>query len=188
MVTCPVCEHQQDFGFECDVCGKDLGGLADLGLPPAAVVAVEGLEVTVPERIGEVAVERVGELEVTRYSPVQVAPDVTPDLELSRMADVGEVAVERVADLSVDRVPDDGVRTAAPTGPITCRYCQQVNAEDTVLCARCGFRLPRAAPTAQAMAGKKKADVTTRCRSCGAPAKAGERCGDCGRDVPFPDP
>ena len=29
--------------------------------------------------------------------------------------------------------------------------------------------------------------LKTRCRSCGAPATAGERCGDCGREVPFPD-
>jgi hypothetical protein len=40
-----------------------------------------------------------------------------------------------------------------------------------------------------AIVGKALSDYESkvRCRSCGAPAKAGERCGDCGREVPYPD-
>jgi hypothetical protein len=190
-MICPVCEHQQDFGVECDVCGKALGGLDDLGPPPVQLTQIEGLEQTLQAPIGEVPVEKIGELEVTRFNPVNVAPDRTPDLEATGQASVGDVPIERVADLSEDRVPDDGQRTAISDGPMTCRYCRNVQASG-VLCDRCGMRLPLVAPPpvigGAIIGGSFSAeDLKVRCRSCGAPAKAGEKCGDCGRDVPYPD-
>ncbi len=184
MVTCPVCEHQQELSFECEVCGKDLGGLGALGLPPPMVAPVEGLEVTVPEPIGEVPIERVGDLEVTHFAAVEVGTEATPDLEASRQPAVGEVPIDRVPDLTDDRAADDGVRTAAPTGAVTCVSCRQVNQAGTVLCVHCGVRLPRITARGATAA---RAAVSTRCRACGAPATAGARCGDCGREVPFPD-
>lgn len=51
--------------MECEVCGKELGGLGGLGPPPVQTARMEGLEVTVPEKLGEVPVEKMGELEVT---------------------------------------------------------------------------------------------------------------------------
>ncbi len=184
MIVCPVCEHQQSFGVECEVCGKDLGALGDLGPPPVASAPVEGLEVTVPDRIGEVAVERFNELEVTQLPAAPEVKDRLTDLEASR-ADVGEVAVERVADLAEDRAPDDGVRTAAPGDQLTCRYCRTVQlASQGFVCGRCGMALPRARPTAIVV--ETLAAEWVRCRSCGAPAKIGERCGDCGREVSAP--
>ena len=36
MIVCPVCETQVEFGFECDVCGKDLSAVLG-ALPPAPV-------------------------------------------------------------------------------------------------------------------------------------------------------
>jgi len=186
MAKCPVCDHEQAFGLECDVCGKDLGGLGALGPPPVAVQPVEGLEVTIPERVGDVSVERLGELEATRAADVAVAVQPLPDVEQNRAAPVGEVPVERV-DVTVDRVPDDGVRVAAPSGAITCRYCRNVQATGTI-CERCGMRLPVAIIVPRAAGAAKPAEpVHTRCKSCGAPATAGERCGDCGQLVPFPD-
>ena len=68
-MICPVCEHQQEFGVECEVCGKDLGGLDDLGAPPAAPQVVEGLEATIGERVGEIALDAVADLEVTTCTP-----------------------------------------------------------------------------------------------------------------------
>ncbi len=188
MVTCPVCDHQQDFGVECDVCGKNLGGLDDLGPPPIREERVEGLEVTLHEPSGEVAVERIGELEVTRHAPVEVAADRTPDVEPSSLPDAGPVNVERLAEMQVDRVPDDGQRTVLPSGPITCRYCRHVQAAGS-LCDRCGMKLPTVIVVPGVVTGTllKVEVVKVRCRSCGAPATAGERCGDCGREVPFPD-
>lgn len=189
-MICPVCEHQQAFGVECEVCGKDLGGLGDLGPPPVMEQTIEGLEVTRVESVGEVAIERIGELEVTHHAAVQVATEVTPDLEQNAQAAVGEVAVERVPDLAVDRVPSDGSRTPMPQGPVTCRYCRNVQASGS-LCDRCGMKLPTVivVPTVATVAGKMLSDEErkTRCRACGAPAKAGERCGDCGKEVPWPD-
>ncbi|MFT3708006.1 MAG: hypothetical protein QM817_10155 [Archangium sp.] len=187
-MICPVCEHDQPFGTECDVCGKALGGLDGLGPPPVAVQRVEGLEVTIPEKLGDVPVIEMDLLERSSFEKVEVAPDFTPGLEASSIAPVGDVPVERIADLSVDRVPDDGIRTALPQGAVTCRYCRNVQATGT-MCDRCGMRLPIVAQPdllVGAIVGKIE-DVKTRCRSCGAPATAGQKCGDCGRDVPFPD-
>lgn len=189
-MKCPVCEHEQDFGVECDVCGKELGGIGDLGPPPVNVQRIEGLEATTLESAGEVMVERVGELEVTRYDAVTVAPETTQDVEHTSQAAVGEIAVERMADIAEDRVLDNGPRTVVAEGPVTCRYCRNVQAEGA-LCDRCGMRLPVAAAPAAivgTMVGSgSAADLKVRCRACGAPARAGERCGDCGRDVPYPD-
>ncbi|MBL8937374.1 MAG: hypothetical protein JNM69_22630 [Archangium sp.] len=191
MVVCPVCEHQQAFGIECEICGKDLGDLGELGPPPAADTKLEGLEVTVPERIGEIAVERVGELEVTSFA-VQgpVALEAVPDLDLGRANDVGAIPVERMADLAEDRAADDGVRTAAPTGAVTCRYCRNVQAAG-LICNTCGMRLPKvAAPPPEAVAATaakptySRGDV--RCKACGAPAMPGERCSECGALAPLP--
>ncbi len=186
MVACPVCEHQQAFGVECEVCGKDLGDLGELGPPPAAEVKLEGLEVTVPDRVGEVAVDRVGDLEITSLS-VQgpVALEAVADLDLGRANDVGAVPVEHLAELSEDRAADDGVRTAAPTGAVTCRYCRQVQAP-AASCVRCGMSLPRVqAPEEGVILGTAEV-VAGRCRACGVRGVAGQRCTDCGALVPFP--
>lgn len=183
-----MCEHQQAFGVECDVCGKDLGDLGELGPPPVADTRIEGLEATVGERVGAVAVVQVGDLEITSFESrqLEVAPEAVPDLEAR--APVGEVAVERVTDLDLDRAPDDGVRTAAPTGAVTCRYCRNVQPSG-LICNTCGMRLPKVAAVVEpAAAGKKqtfsRGDV--RCRACGAPAVPGERCTECGALAPLP--
>ncbi len=186
MTICPVCEHPQELGLECDVCGKDLSGVAGLGglaPPPVAIEKVAELEATIPDRVGDVAVDRFGELEANTFAKVQVAADVTPDLETSSMPPVGEVAVERVAELADDRAPDDGVRTAAPSGQVTCRYCKNVQPTGTV-CERCGMKLPRALVIESAA----KAAEWVRCRACGAPGPVGERCKECGRPVEPPEP
>jgi hypothetical protein len=181
MTVCPVCEHQQEIGFECEVCGKDLSslsGLGGLGPPPIAVQRIAELEITVPDRVGDVGAARVAELEANAYAKVEVAAELTPGLETSQLAKVGEVPVERVADLADDRVRDDGVRTAAPTGQVICRYCKNVQATGTV-CDRCGMKLPTALRT-EAAAPKLQ---TERCRACGAPGIIGERCKECGRVI-----
>lgn len=189
-MICPVCEHQQDFGMECDVCGKDLGGLDALGPPPVMAQRIEGLEATMSESVGEIAVERMGDLEVSRFDAVNVVAERTPDLESTTQAPVGEVAVEKMVDLAVDRVPDDGSRTPLPQGPVTCRYCRHVQAQGS-MCDRCGMKLPVIIVVPEGVIGGtligSQEPVKARCRACGAPATAGERCGDCGKEVPFPD-
>lgn len=186
MTVCPVCEHQQQAGLECEVCGKDLSAQAGLGgLPPPPPVPIErvaGLEVTVPDRVGDVGVERFAELELNRFAKVDVAPDRTPDVEPSAQAPVGDVRVEPLTDFAADRAPDDGVRTAAPSGQVTCRYCKNVQQAGTV-CERCGMKLTSALQT---LAPEVPQGEWVRCKACGAPGPAGQRCKECGRVVEAP--
>lgn len=166
MIVCPLCEHQQAQGTECDGCGKVLvsGGAAKVEVSPLP------------------------ELELSR---VRAGPDLPavrlPDLEATGAPGVGPVPVQPLPELEAGRAPADGTRTAAPVGPVTCRYCRNVQAEGAV-CERCGMRLPKLAAPVEARGPAPKGEaVWTRCRKCGAPAKGGERCGDCGHPVPMPE-
>lgn len=190
MVTCPVCEHQQASAAECENCGKSLSGAVAVA-KDAPVQRVEGLEATIPAAVGDVPVERMGELELNAREAVgAVAVERLAEVDPGRFEAAADVPVERLPDMAEDRVPDDGVRTAVPTGPVTCRYCRNVQAEGA-LCEKCGMRLPKVAGAGGAVVagtidpGEQK--VWTRCRKCGAPAAVGHRCGDCGHEVPMPD-
>jgi hypothetical protein len=202
MIVCPVCEHQQAQGMECDVCGKDLSmlgapaglpgldgldGLDGLGPPPSAPSEqVPGLEATVGARVGDVPVERDSDLEVSSFTVGEVPVEKMPDLEIvSGM--VGDVPVEPMPDLAVDRVPDDGVRTQVNTGAATCRYCGNVQ-QAGLICDKCGMRLPRASAAQVAEIRKRPGNETIRCKICGAPnTSADERCKECGRPLPEPE-
>jgi hypothetical protein len=187
MVVCPLCENQQQFGLECDVCGRDLSSLAGTPAaappPPVVVERIAELEITIPAAVGDIPVDRVADLDANRFAPVEVAPDATPDVEPSSQPPVGEVYVEQMPDLAEDRAPDDGVRTAAPSGQVVCRYCKNVQQSGT-LCARCGMKL--AAPL-QTLAPEVPQDQWVRCDACGAPGPIGERCRECGRVVTAPE-
>ncbi len=164
MIVCPVCEHQQAAGSECEVCGRHLvegrgtdapvaplEGLELTTLDPAGAAAlpsahVEGLEVTAFERAEEpLLAEILPDLEQTRAAPVEVAPDVTPD-------------VERV----LDGLPDDGPSLMPIL--VTCRYCRTEAGPGERVCARCGMRLPVIAPAAPLVAA-----ALPRLCSCGTP-------------------
>jgi hypothetical protein len=186
MTTCPVCEHQQAFGFECEVCGKELGGLSDLGAPPAREERLEGLEPNAAGVVPDLPIEPLSELEVTRFGAVAVGSERVADLEVNQLESVGEVTVEAVPELSRDRTEDDGVRTSVSSGSVTCRYCRQVQAPGA-LCVTCGMSLPRVppAPGGPVVVGVAEA-VSVRCRQCGAAGRGGERCGECGGALPLP--
>ena len=180
-MICPVCEHQQEFGFECEVCGKDLGGLDGLGPPPVAPERVEGFEVTLQPAVDEVPVGPLSDLENTRMEAAEVSVSPMNDMETTAAAKM-EVSVERMEDMTDDRAPDDGVRTEVPRGAVTCRYCRNVQALGGV-CERCGMAIPRV-PVPVAAATKKVLAVTVRCKACGAPGLAGTRCKECGKELP----
>ena len=189
MIVCPVCETQVDFGFECEVCGKDLSGVLG-SLPPAPVTIqkMADLEVTIPERVGDIAIERAPDVEVTAFAKAgEVASAPIPDFEKTVADKIGEIPVLPIDDISEDRVPDDGVRTAIQTGPLTCRYCKTVQTSQGSICEKCGMKLPQVAVAAVAGPKKKKLEVWTRCRACAAPALGGEHCRECGREVPMPE-
>jgi len=183
MIICPVCEHQQAQGDECDNCGKKLQ------VPRAAaavpIVTLPELEQTV--HVGgraPVQTEVIPELDQTR---VKAGPDLppqqVPDMETTRAAPVDKVSVEVVPELDTGRAPDDGVRTAAPTGAVVCRYCRNVQAEG-VVCDRCGMRLPKVRPT-QAEANAKAGGVDEEapwvaCKKCRTPTRPNKICSVCG--------
>ncbi len=137
MIVCPVCEHQQAQGSECELCGKKLVH-GPAGIP--AVAPLEGLELT---RHGDVdaPVESIGELEPTALQGgVDAAPDPVP-IEATRLDPV-DVTVEPAPDIEriADEIPDD-----APTEVplfVTCRYCRTEAMPGERVCGRCGMRLP----------------------------------------------
>lgn len=190
MIMCPVCEHVQQHGGECDRCGKLLAAVAPAEVP---VAPLPELEVTRHAGTGgALPTQALPELESTA---VRSGPDLPPesiqDLEHTRAEPVA-VAAAALPELERGREEGDGTRTAAPTGAVTCRYCRNVQAEG-MFCDRCGMRLPRVAVRAERSASgvdvRSGADaVWTRCRRCGAVARGGRRCGDCGHLVPMPEP
>ena len=176
MIVCPVCEHQQVQGAECDVCGKRL--VAGVSAADLAVPRVEGLEPTLQAPV-DVPEERVTELEPTRRDPGAVAafaPDPTPDLEATATAPV-DVEVDPTPD--VERISSE-TSDDAPTAVAafaTCRYCRTPAAPGDRICARCGMRLPVLTESA----GVAETAVAPRICSCGVPVRPGAAlCPVCG--------
>jgi len=169
MIVCPVCEHPQAQGAECEVCGKRLASgpsAADLAIPP-----VEGLEPTL-HAPSVAAAERIAELEPTLHAPAVDLPDVMPDLEATRTAPV-DVDVEPVPDVerTSEGIPGD-VPTALPAIQV-CRYCRTPAMPGERICSRCGMRLP--------VLGGAGAEPTPAVRlcSCGAATRS-SLCPTCG--------
>ena len=168
MIVCPVCEHPQAQGTECELCGKRLDeGTAELPAP----APLEGLE---PTRHGDVdaPAERVAELEPTALDVgADAAPEPVP-LEATR-ADPIDVTVEPAPD--VERIAD-GIPEEAPTEVplfVTCRYCRTEAIGGERVCARCGMRLPDF--------GAPPPDDETAARQCGCGAIVrGSLCPACG--------
>ncbi|ACL65550.1 conserved hypothetical protein [Anaeromyxobacter dehalogenans 2CP-1] len=176
MIVCPVCDHPQALGSECEVCGKRL---ALHGVPGDEVSPIDGLEPTrfaavqapgeavpglEPTRVGEAAFEPAPPdglaeaLEPTLAAPVEVDVAPTPDVE--------RTGVELPAT----------ERTPLPVF-VTCRYCRTPAMPGERLCGRCGMRLPLAGAT-PAEAGP----AGWRC-GCGAWVVSGP-CPACGARAP----
>lgn len=185
MITCPVCEHTQAGGDECEQCGKRFTARATV---PADVPRMADLELT-PHSGGaaEVRTEQLAEMEMTR---VRAGPDLPPmsfpEMERTRQAAGGEVDAPLIPDLDLGRAPDDGVRTEVPWGAVKCRYCGNEQVEGA-LCDQCGMRLPRFGPDGGAapVAAAFDDDLVVRCK-CGSRARPGQRCSNCGEMVAVP--
>jgi len=174
MIVCPVCEHAQAQGAECEVCGKRLfAGVAPSDL---AIPLIEGIEPTLQGAV-DAPPERVPELEPTRFAAVGATPalEVTPDLEATRAAPV-DVQVAPVPDVerTAMEIPGD-VPTAVPAFA-TCRYCRTPAMPGERICSRCGMKLPLMAATT----GDSAPVVANTC-TCGTPIRPGASlCPSCG--------
>jgi hypothetical protein len=172
MIVCPVCEHAQPHGGECEVCGKRLAGPPP---PAAAIERVEGLEPTGYEGGAVAVADPVPGLEPTGHGEVHLVPDLVPDLEATRAApvDVDAAEIPGVERSGAAGLPADA-RTVLPAFP-TCRYCRTPAVPGERVCSRCGMRLPVLSAPGSAAA---PAEAVRLC-SCGAPRR-GPVCPACG--------
>jgi hypothetical protein len=175
MIVCPVCEHPQALGTECEVCGKRLSPAA-AAVPP--VPAVEGLEPTRLDPGGQALppADRLAELEPTRHRPVNLsAAEPALDVEPTR-APPADVDAPPLPDLerTGTGIPGDAP-TALPLN-VLCRYCRTPATPGERLCARCGMRLPIMAESTTAREDARPAGGI-----CGYGARVtGPRCPSCG--------
>lgn len=177
MIVCPVCEHQQAQGAECEVCGKRFGNARVADLP---VAALPELERTAFGAAPPVTVSALPDLETTRLS---AGPDLPPvrlvDVEGTALAPVGEVAVERVPDVELGRYVDTGPRTPLSLTRV-CRYCKNTQAEG-LTCDRCGMLLPAASfEPLEAAPARPGEEEIVKCLQCGSRVVVGQVCGGCG--------
>jgi hypothetical protein len=177
MIVCPVCEHPQPQGAECDLCGKRLvAGLSEADL---AIPTVDGLEPTLRQP-ADAAEERMPDLEPTLRGAgdATFAEDPTPDLEATRAAPV-DVDAGPAPDLEPTQagIPDDGP-TLVPEVAV-CRYCRTPASPGDRLCARCGVRLP--VPFTVASGAGSRDPVQLRVCSCGTTVRPdASLCPSCG--------
>lgn len=171
MVVCPLCEHAQETGIECEVCGRRMPDAPEITAP---VPILPELEPTLAPETREVPEAPVPGLEVNAHAPVAApTPELIPDLERSAAAPV-DVAIEPLPD--VDREMD-GLPVDAPTPfpvLVVCRYCRTEAQLGEKLCARCGMRLPTIA-----LVPAPSEDDAPRLCGCGAPVRS-PRCPVCG--------
>jgi hypothetical protein len=183
MTTCPVCEHVQPSGDECEVCGRKLALHEPGAQAPGeqAVPRVPGLEPTLHEPGASAPGEPVAplpDLEPTRLEAGAPAPAEPgePWIEGTRAAAVGAIPPDPVPDLEHHRaesVPD--VEELPREGPVFCRYCRTPAAPNDRFCGRCGMRLSRFEPVKMALA--ERGEMV--CPDCGAMGP-GPRCRRCG--------
>jgi hypothetical protein len=174
MIVCPVCEHAQAQGTECEVCGKRLSrgpSAADLALPP-----VPDLEPTSHAPI-DAPEQRLPELEATRHAAAAaVAAETVPGMEATRAVPV-DVDAEPVPDLERASAPIPGDSPTAIPAIAVCRYCRTPAAPEERICGRCGMRLPVVVRAAD------EAATAVRVCTCGTPV-GGALCPSCGARMP----
>ncbi len=177
MVVCPVCEHEQEQGSECLVCGKRL---LSAGAPDDPTPRLDGLEGTCVEALPAPEPERMADLEPTmrESAPPSVPDGPAPWIEHTARAPVQAVTVEA---LEIERtaLAAHGASDQDPFALSTCRYCRTPAAPGEIFCGRCGLKLAIYRPRPP----EERRGPLRRCRACGA-AGAGDACPSCGSRLP----
>lgn len=160
MIVCPVCEHAQPGGAECEVCGRPLAG-------------------ALPQAQGERPIEAFPDLEPTGFAGVAAPADgLLSELETTGLAPVEALAAEAIPDLERGGAPlPEEERTPYPV-LVTCRYCGTEGGLGERLCVRCGMRLP----LPEALGVELADEAAVRC-GCGM-AYRGAKCPACGARPP----
>lgn len=156
MAICPLCEHVQEGGWECAVCGKRF---ADGGEPAQPVERLEELVPTRLEATAPPTLEQMSDLEPTFHAAAAVAGEEAPPW------------IEPTS-LPAEQLSRDLLALPA------CRSCRMPAAPGDVFCARCGLKLPVPSRPPQTPAPRLR-----RCRSCGL-VGAGDACPGCGARLP----
>jgi hypothetical protein len=179
MIVCPVCEHAQPSGAECEVCGKLLGPADATPARGPFMVSRAGspFMVSLPNH------DRLDGLEPTLHAVLRqgrdertAAPELMADLEPTAVgavagSDAGAPApVPDLVPTAVADLPGDGPTPESIA--VLCRYCRSPAMPGERICGHCGMRLPVAALRAPPAA------ALPRCR-CGLPV-SGSVCPGCG--------
>ncbi len=173
MQLCPLCETPV-VARVCEVCGHAFPEASSPELPVSPLV---DLELAIPQE-GRPPVVPLPDLEPTRFAAATVSEDWSEvEWERSQVAGVPDVAAGGLADLDSGREAPSLERTPPSVGPVTCRYCRNVQASG-VLCERCGLRLPRS--PREAVASRVEAETLVRCQQCGQRTLPRQRCTGCG--------
>jgi hypothetical protein len=175
MVICPMCEHAQEPGGECILCGRRLldVGASDEPIPRMGDLDPTRLEISVAP-----SMDRIEGLEPTLLDvPAAAAPEEPPPWIERTARD--PVAAEALEPLAIERTCS--AREDAPPRDLLelpiCRYCRTPASPGEVFCARCGLKVDvYTGGTGGSV--NSHADVR-RCRFCGA-AATGEACPSCG--------
>jgi hypothetical protein len=182
-----VCEHVQETGDSCDVCGKELTAPAPVKVQ---VPLLPDLEESRWEEPFPEDPAMIPELELTSLSPSgseEVASDSISEFEPTANAPV-DVSATPMDEMDMGRAFDTDAPTPARVpGPVTCRYCQNVQTEGS-FCDRCGMRLARGTmPPGVIKTVVIDSGVLKSCRRCGEKVMPGTRCKGCGMTAPESD-
>jgi len=174
MIVCALCEHTQEIGDACDVCGRPFP--RDEAVP-VEVPTAEGLEPTSHASV-VVADERLPELEPTLHGEVHLgAEPAAVSIEPTAQAAV-DVDSTPLEDFEPTRSGIPGDEATPFPALVTCRYCRNPASPGERLCARCGMRLPVVVVESPAAAAAATAAALRIC-GCGAPLR-GPVCPVCG--------